>query len=142
VEPTTDDAKDRVRLAGAFDLYREAIREAQVAEMLHGRSAFSRQGPLSAWVVIWLMIFQRLHPKGSLSVGVRELLTGPVRAQVRWPEGKKHPCRAARKKPEGLSANTSAYSQARSKLPLDVGEKVSDQIFGELSASLHDSSQP
>lgn len=134
MEPTTDDAKGRVRLAGAFDLYREAIREAQVAEMLHGRSAFSRQGPLSAWVVIWLMIFQRLHPKGSLSVGVRELLTGPVQAQVSWPEGKKHPCRAARKKPKGLSANTSAYSQARSKLPLDVGEKVSDQIFASLWA--------
>jgi hypothetical protein len=91
--------------------------------MLEGQSAFSRQGPLTAWVVIWLMIYQRLHAKGSLSVAVRELLTGPVQAHLRWPDGK----------PGGkLSASTSAYSQARSRLPLEVAEQVSDLIFESL----------
>lgn len=88
--------------------------------MLQGRAAFSRQGPFRAWVVIWLMIFQRLHAKGTLSVAVRELLTGPVQAFVRRPEGTAG---------EPLSGNTSAYSQARSKLPLEVAEQVSDWIF-------------
>lgn len=88
--------------------------------MLAGLAAFSRESPFSAWIVMWLMIFQRLDAKGTLSVAVRELVTGPVRAFVRRPEGV-----AA----EPLSANTSAYSQARSKLPLEVAEKVSDWIF-------------
>jgi hypothetical protein len=91
--------------------------------MLKGRSAFSRQGPLSAWVVIWLIIFQRLHAKGTLAVAVRELLSGPVKGFVRWRDSR----------PSGrLSANTSAYSQARSRLPLDVAERVSDLIFESL----------
>ena len=93
--------------------------------MLAGRSAFSRQGPLSAWVVIWLMIFQRLDTLGTLSVAVRELLCGPTRKWVRYSRGG-----ASR----GLSASTSAYSQARSRLPLEVAEKVSDMIFESLLA--------
>jgi hypothetical protein len=88
--------------------------------MLAGQKAFSRDGPFSAWVVIWLMLFQRLHHLGALSVAVRELQCGPIREFVRWREGK-----AAQE----LSVNTSAYSQARSRLPLEVVEKVADVIF-------------
>jgi hypothetical protein len=86
--------------------------------------------------VIWLILFQRLHPKGTLAVAVREMLTGGVRAHLRWPK---------RKKTRRLSANTSALSQARSKLPLEVVEQVSDQIFESLNQqpkSLPDLSQP
>ena len=89
--------------------------------MLQGRSIFSRGGPLSAWVVIWLMIYQRLDPKGTLSVAVRELLVGSVRQYVPRAEDA-----------EPLSANTSAYSQARSKLTVDMAEKASDRIFDGL----------
>ena len=103
-----------------------SVSEAQVKGLLEGEAAFSREGPLSAWVVIWLMIFQRMHPKGSLSVAVRELLTGPVQASVRWPE------RTATAEPRPLSSNTSAYSQARSKLPQKVAETVSELIFQSL----------
>lgn len=92
-------------------------------EMLRGQAVFSREGPLSAWVVIWLMIFQRLDAGGTLSAAVRQLLTGGVRAFVRWPV-------------EPLSANTSAYSQARSKLPVALIEKVSDMIFESVQEQL------
>jgi len=88
--------------------------------MLAGQSEFSRQGRLSAWVVIWLMIFQRLHPLGTLSVAVREMLCGVTRKFVCWSPGEAR---------GDLSASTSAYSQARSRLPLEVAEKVSDMIF-------------
>jgi hypothetical protein len=91
--------------------------------MLEGQAAFSREGPLSAWVVMWLMIFQRLDAKGTLAMAVRQLQTGPVQAFVRQAEG----APTAR-----LSSNTSAYSQARSKLPLTLIEKVSDLIFESL----------
>ncbi|MEO7143931.1 MAG: transposase [Bryobacteraceae bacterium] len=111
---------------GAFERYRQAVPKERVAQMLAGLAAFSREGPFSAWIVMWLMIFQRLDPKGTLSVAVRELATGPVRAFVGWPE---------RGPAEPLSANTSAYSQARAKLPLEVAEQVSDWIFGSLQQS-------
>jgi putative transposase len=88
--------------------------------MLQSHSAFSQDPPLSAWVVMWLMIFQRLDAKGTLGVAVREMLLGPTRAFVREAHGEEE---------KEMSANTSAYSQARSKLPLEVAEKVSDLIF-------------
>jgi putative transposase len=111
------------KLTGAFERFRQAVSEEQVAELLQGRAAFSRRGPLSAWVVIWLMIFQRLDAKGTLSAAVRHLLTGPVRALVQGPEGAPAP---------PLSASTSAYSQARGKLPLEVAEQVSALLFESL----------
>ena len=100
-----------MRLTGAFERYRLAIPELRVVQMLRGQPAFSRGGPLSAWVVIWLMIFQRLDAGGTLSAAVRQLLTGGVRAFVHWPA-------------EPLSANTSAYSQARTKLPVALIERA------------------
>lgn len=103
-----------------------AVSQAQVRDLLEGAAAFSHEGPLSAWVVIWLMIFQRLHPKGTLSVAVRELLTGPVQASVRLPDRKETA------EPRQQSSNTSAYSQARSKLPQKVAEAVSELIFQSL----------
>src|SRR5882724_7964728 len=114
---------DNSPLSGALDRYREVISQAVVAQMLEGQSAFSRKGPLSAWVVIWLMIYQRLDAKGTLAVAVRELLVGSVRRLVPQVD-------RLRGKP--LSASTSAYSQARGRLPLNVAEKVSDLIFESL----------
>jgi hypothetical protein len=108
------------KLTGAFERFRKAVPETVVEQMLQGQSAFSQEGRLTAWVVIWLMIFQRLDAKGTLGVAVRELLLGPTRAFVREANGEAE---------KELSANTSAYSQARSKLPLEVAEKVSDLIF-------------
>jgi hypothetical protein len=112
---------------GAFERYRKAVPERRVLQMLRGQAVFSRKGPLSAWVAMWLMIFQRLDAGGTLSAAVRQLLSGGVRAFVRRPKG-------GVAKP--LSANTSAYSQARSKLPLAVVEKVSDTIFESLCEQL------
>jgi hypothetical protein len=111
------------KLTGTFERYCEGVSQTAVAQMLEGQSAFSRKGPLSAWVVIWLMIYQRLEAKGTLAVAVRELLVGSVRGFVPQVDnvGAKR-----------LSASTSAYSQARGRLPLDVVEKVSDLIFESL----------
>ena len=108
-----------------FERYQEVITEERVAEMLEGRSAFSRKGPYSAWLVMWMMIHQRLHPKGTLSVAVRELLTGPAREFVKL---------SGKDEAAGLSANTSAYSQARKRLLLDLVEQMSDEIFESLLA--------
>jgi hypothetical protein len=108
---------------GAFERCQKAVSEQAVKDMPLRRAAFSREGPLSARLVIWLMIFQRLDANGSLSSAVCHLLTGPARELVREPEGAAAP---------SLSANTSAYSQARCKLPLEVAEQVSQLIFESL----------
>src|ERR1700726_1270759 len=73
---------DNFRLSGALDRYREVVSQGVVAQILEGQSAFSRKGPLSAWVVIWLMIYQRLDTKGTLAVAVGELLTGSAASFV------------------------------------------------------------
>ena len=108
-----------ISLTGAFERYCQAVGEQQVAGMLQGQAAFSCAGRLSARVVMWLMIFQRLDAKGTLAAAVHHLLTGPARSLVGGPAGAE---------PQ-LSANTSAYSQARGKLPLEVAQQVSELLF-------------
>jgi hypothetical protein len=117
------DDRQRSALTGTLERYHKAVRPEQVVEMLAGRREFANDGPLSGWLVIWLMMFQRLHPLGTLEVAVRELVSGPVR---RW-VGSAHRAVIA-----GLSSNTSAYSQARKRLPLEVAGKVSDVMFEAL----------
>ena len=107
-------------LTGAFEKFCQIVPEERIEQLLQGYSAFSQDGPLTAFVVLWLMLFQRLHPKGTLAVAVRELLWGPIRSFVRLPEG------------ESPSANTSAYSQARKRLPVELAEKVNGMIFESL----------
>jgi len=110
-----------VKLTGALERYCQAVPVQRVADMVLGQAAFSREGPLNPWVVTWLMIFQRLDANGSLSAAVRHLLTGPARTLLPRPEGA-----------PPLSANTSAYSQARCKLPLTVAEQVCQLVFESL----------
>jgi len=125
VRKLDDDSAKPERLIGVFERYQQAVTEVRIAEMLKGQSAFSRKGPYSARLVTWMMIRQRLHPKGTLSVGVRELLSSPAEAFVQL---------TGKDPAVGLSANTSAYSQARSRVTLDLVEQVADLIFDSLLA--------
>ena len=119
---THQDAHSAPPLTGVFERFQRAVSQQCVTDLLRGQSVFSREGPLSAWIVIWLILFQRLHALGTLAVAVRELQTGSVKDSINW--GKRPPRR--------LSASTSAYSQARSRLPLQVAEQVGDLIFASL----------
>ena len=121
----TDSSGDYERptdLSAPFERYQQIVSQAQVNQLLEGHSAFSQRGPLNAWVLIWLMIYQRLHPKGTLSIAVQESRREAIQAFVGLVKGKK------------LSRNTSAYSQARTRLPLAVAEAVSDLIFEAVRA--------
>lgn len=73
------------------------------------------------WVVVWLMVYQRLHANASLSDAVGELF----RLKEHLPPNR-------RITEETLSSNTGAYSQARSRLHPEVAEAVSDQVFRTL----------
>jgi hypothetical protein len=78
-------------------------------------------------VVIWLMIFQRLQDRRTLVAAVQHVIRGlPPKLNPR-------PCRRLR---EGsVSSNTGGYNKARQKLPLEIVQTVSDQIFDQLMSS-------
>jgi len=73
------------------------------------------------WVVVWLMVYQRLHGNASLSDAVTELF----RIKEHLPPNR-------RITEETLSANTGSYSVARSRLDPEVAEAVSDHVFQTL----------
>src|SRR5437870_9877214 len=69
------------------------------------------------YVVVWLLVYQRLHGNASLNDAVAELLTN-------FPRHALPDCKRTRD--DRLSANTGAYSRARSRLPYDVAATASD----------------
>lgn len=79
----------------------------------------------TASVVVWLLVYQRLHPAASLEKAVARFLdqAGAVSTNKRVREGT-------------LSAETSTYSRARSRLQLAVAEKSADHVFTTLAARL------
>jgi hypothetical protein len=83
-------------------------------------------GIFSPWVVVWLMVFQRLHQNASLSRAVAELRLGPVAAAL--PDCK-------RVRDDTVSVNTGGYSQARSDLPRDAAIVVTDHVFQTLAST-------
>jgi putative transposase len=87
----------------------------------------SRQGIYSLAVVIWLMIVQRLHSKGTLSSALQQLL------QSR-PGKLLSPCKRVRD--NRISSHVGAYCQARQKMPTLVAAKVSEHILAQLQSEL------
>jgi putative transposase len=79
-------------------------------------------------VVIWLMIFQRLQDRRTLALAVQYV----VRAGLP-PEFHPQPCKRQRER--SVSSNTGGYNKARHKLPLEIVQTVSDQIFDQLMPS-------
>jgi hypothetical protein len=73
------------------------------------------------WVVVWLMVYQRLHANASLHDAVGELF----RLKEHLPPNR-------RITEDTLSSNTGAYSQARTRLDPDVAEAISDHVFQTL----------
>jgi hypothetical protein len=78
-------------------------------------------------VVIWLMIFQRLQDRRTLVAAVQHVIRGlPPKLNPR-------PCK--RQREGSVSSNTGGYNKARQKLPLEIVQTVSDQIFDQLMSS-------
>jgi hypothetical protein len=83
-----------------------------------------RQGIYSPAVVIWLMMFQRLEQRGTLSLAVGELAAGGV------PEQLLVCCKRVRE--QRISLNTSGYARARQQLPMSIVENVHEHVGAEL----------
>lgn len=81
------------------------------------------QTAYTPFVVTWLFIYQRLQGNASLNDAVSEFI-------LRFPQQPLPDCRRGR--PRELSANTGAYSQARSNLDSSVLYWAADNIFHSL----------
>lgn len=105
-----------------LDLYQRVVSVGAV-EFLQKQHGKVRRGVYSARVVMWLMIVQRLHPKGTLAAAVQLLLQGAAKPLLQ-------DCRRVRE--DRISAGTGGYCQARHKLATklcrDVGREMNEQI--------------
>jgi Transposase DDE domain len=79
------------------------------------------------WLVTWLMVWQRSQGNASLGDAVAEIYLGPTFNAL--PDCK-------RVRDQNISVNTSAYSQARSRLSLDAALHAADHVFTHLTADL------
>lgn len=101
-------------LAAAFAHFRTLLdRDELDALQPHGPTASYTTG-----VIVWLLVYQRLHANASLAAAVADAIE---------PNGGIVSGRQ-------LSANTGAYSRARQRLKPEVAEQVADRVFESLLA--------
>lgn len=114
--------------AAILELYgRVAISSGLLAEIEARYGAHRRRGIYTVAVVLWLMIWQRLQPRATLSRAVRELVQGPGRQLLA-------PCKRVR---EGhISAAAGGYCQAVKKMPKLVSEHVTRELVERLSREI------
>ena len=115
-------------------MFRTVASESFFAELQPASGPGSRSGIFSIAMVIWLMLYQRLHSKGTLVAALQVMTRLGQSGHLRLA----HPCKRIR---EGnISANTGGYCQARQKLPMPVVKTVSNHIFDQLRQQLRDPS--
>ena len=113
----------------AFALFRRCISSGVVDYLLQQAQMKIRRSIYTAQVVIWLMILQRLQPRGTLATGVEALLTGAA-------DGLLSGCERARQK--RISHRTGGYSHARQRLP----KRLCWQVMAELVLRLREMLNP
>ena len=119
VDPESDARFDK-----AFELLTQLV-DLQQADELHpvrGNAVYTTS------VVLWMLVYQRMNPDTSLEAAVKTM----IEAKPDFlPDNK-------RIREKTLSTNTSAYSQARSRLPRSAASWFADQV----SQSLIDATLP
>ena len=110
-------------------LFQRAAPQSFFLELARKHGCRFRDGIYTNAVVVWLMIWQRLHGPRSLEAAVQHLLQGGAGDLVsdckRWTE-------------DTVSAGTAAYCKARQKLPTLIAEEVMDRILQQLGAELQE----
>jgi putative transposase len=92
-----------------------------------------RRSIYTAQVVIWLMVVQRLQPRGTLATGVEALLAGAADLLLSDSE------RARQKR---ISRRTGGYSRARKRLPRLLCKQVVQELVTRLRQILNPSNTP
>jgi putative transposase len=111
-----------------LELYGECVVSSGLLEEIEAQFGPRRRcGIYSVTVVLWLMIWQRLQPRATLSRAVRELVQGPGRRLLA-------PCKRVR---EGrISSAPGGYCQGVKKMPKLVSEQVSRELVERLSQEI------
>lgn len=121
------DHSDAVSL---FNLYRELAPAALFRLLQRDLAVKVRAGIYTARLVIWMMMMQRLQPRGTLAGAVAQLVEGrfdPLLSQ----------CKRVREKKIGLS--TGGYCQARQHLPKLLVKRTMDELLERLRGRLLES---
>jgi hypothetical protein len=108
--------------AAAYQLFRRIV----PPELINQRQPSAAQAVYTAFITVWLLIYQRLHGGASLDDAVSALL-------FTFPKEDLPPCK--RIKDDTLSAGNSAYSKARARLDLALARWLADHIFASLRAA-------
>ena len=119
-DTTRPSAASTAELAAAMKQYRTLVDPVMI-------DALQPSAPATVYtsvVTVWLLVYQRLHQNASLQSAVVELLNvaDAFSSNKRVREGT-------------LSANTSSYSRARSRLKGTVTDAVADHVFTTIVAA-------
>ena len=118
------DAKRDAEFDRAFEVLSKLV-DLRKADRLH---PVGDNAVYTTSVVLWMLVYQRMHPDASLEATVKEL----IRAKPEFlPDNK-------RVREGTLSSNTSTYSQARSRMPREAAEWLANLV----SQSLINATQP
>lgn len=122
LQPTASPTSQPADPAHLLDLFRQLLGSEISNEIHTGNDTL-----FTTWLVVWLMVWQRSQGNASLSDAVAELYLGPTSNYL--PDCKKV-------RDQNISLNSSAYSQARSRLPMAAAVRVADHIFTQCTADL------
>jgi hypothetical protein len=114
--------------SNALALYERCISSCVVDFLQKQGRMKVRRSIYTAQVVIWLMIRQWLHPRGSLATSVAALLTGAADPLL-------GPCKRARQK--RISRRTGGFCQARQRLPRLLCKQVANELVTRLREILN-----
>ena len=110
--------------SGLLDLFVNALPESFFAQLHEEFKIPVRVRIFTLPLVMWLMISQRLDPKGTLSSAVQQVVQR--RPRVLLSDHK-------RIREDKVSCSTTAYCDARHELPLKLIEKVADRVVDQLT---------
>jgi hypothetical protein len=110
-----------------FNLYQQ-LAPAALFRLLQREIGWKvRGGIYTARLVIWMMMMQRLRPRGTLASSVAELVEGRFDPLL-------SPCKRVQEKKIGLS--TGGYCQARQHLPKLLVDRTMDELLERLRCRL------
>lgn len=110
-------------IGGLLALYEQAVPLPFFAQFQAELDLPVRLRIFSLPLLIWLMIYQHLEPKATLSAAVQQVVQQRPRSLL--PDHK-------RIREGTVSGHTGAYSDARQAMPLVVAEKVADRLVEHL----------
>ena len=114
-------ASDFALQADVLSIYQKLLTADLLQRMLRQAKIKQNNRLYNPLVVIWLLVFQRLHGNVSMERAVLNVVHG-LPAEF-WPQ----PCK--RRREDRVSDKDGSYSAARQELPLSMVEQAADLVF-------------